>query len=60
VNLILLASLFAVVYLKQAWQSGWQFLNPDTWLLSAAEFAPFAIVLWAIYKFRAPAKLTGL
>lgn len=60
VNLILLASLFAVVYLKQAWQSGWLFLSPDTWLLSAAEFAPFAIVLWAIYKFRGQTKLTGL
>jgi hypothetical protein len=60
VNLILLASLFSVVYLKQAWQSGWRLLSFDTWLWTAAEFAPFAIVLWAIYKFRGQAKLTGL
>jgi hypothetical protein len=59
VNLILLPSLFAIIYLKQAWESGWQFLNPDTWLLSAAEFAPFAVILWAIYKLKGPARLMG-
>jgi len=60
VNLIVLVSLFAVIYLKQAWLWGWQFLNLNTWILSAAEFTPFAIILWAIYKFRGQVRLTGL
>ncbi|MEX2124066.1 MAG: hypothetical protein WD795_09255 [Woeseia sp.] len=60
VSLVLQASLFAAIYLKQAWLSNWQFLGTDTWLLSAAEFVPFAIILWAIFKFRSQVKLTGL
>ena len=59
VNLVLAVALFAAVYLKHAWQAGWQFLNVNTWIESAAEFVPFAIILWAIYKLRSQVKLSG-
>lgn len=60
VNLTLIIFLFVAVLAKELFQSGWQFGDGRVWLTTLFETGPFAILLWAMYKFRGQLKLPGL
>lgn len=60
VNLTLIAMLFVAVFLKEMWQSEWKFSDLDLWVTTLFETGPFAIMVWALYKFRGQLKVPGL
>lgn len=53
-HFLLFPVIFAAIYCKNAWRANWPLEDPEVWLLSAAEFVPFAIILWALLRLRRP------
>lgn len=59
-NLLLFGSLFLISFLDEFRKVGWSLTNADAWLSTFLEFLKFAIVLWAVFKYRGKLKLPGL
>lgn len=49
---VLFLAIAAAVCVENAWRADWQVREADVWLLSAGELVPFAIILWALYRYR--------
>lgn len=59
-NLILFGLLFLVSSLEPFWKVEWDLKNASAWASTCIEFLKFAIVVWAVFKYRGKLKLPGL
>lgn len=59
-NVLLFGLLFLVSFLDEFRQVGWDIKNASTWFSTFFEFLKFAIVVWAVFKYRGKLKLPGI
>lgn len=59
-NIILFGFLFLIAFLDEFRKVGWCISNVDAWISTLLEFLKFAIVVWAVFKYRGKLKLPGL
>ncbi|MEJ2405726.1 MAG: hypothetical protein P8171_15775 [Candidatus Thiodiazotropha sp.] len=59
-NLLLFGFLFLVSFIDQFRSVDWQLLNANAWISTMLDFLKFAVVIWAVFKYRGKLKLPGL